>query len=425
MTFGKTLLVTLGIILSMMLDSFAQEKNDTTRTNIELENKVEKLERRLDSLEIKLQESREAMITQSDLENIFRTMNEDDQEFTNESRRSKRRVLDSLFRAALGRQKQLTLTGQFMTVFHWDGEIENSINTLVGTVDLFAISSFGRSNLAFINLQGLGGEGPGGSFESFHGFHAGASGTQRVYVLEAWTEFNLKGVGITVGKIDLTNYFDPNSVANDEYTQFVSNGFVNSSALAIPGNGPGIVVNSLLMNNLSLQVAISNTKDSLNEIFKEIFSIFQIGKSFNFNESRIGGIRFYAYHDPSVMQGWGYGASGDIRLLPHLYAFGRYGTNLENLGLDFGIDNSYSFGLQLRKIEVLQKMIFTTGIGFSENKTSIPESDQANEQIIEAYFRFGINKRFYISPLYQRIKNGAGKLNNEISVIGLRARLVF
>ncbi|MEL7148455.1 MAG: hypothetical protein AAFO69_18925, partial [Bacteroidota bacterium] len=187
------------------------------------------------------------MVTHSDFEGILRTINEEDQEFTDNDRRTKRRALDSLFKAALAKPKQLTFTGQFLNVFHWDGKFDQSINTVVGTIDLFAISSFGKKSLVFINLQSVGGNGPSSQFPIFAGFHAGAGSTQiggldQFNILEAWVEYKLRNTTITAGKIDLTNYYDPNSIANDEYSQFIGNLFVNSTSFAAPGNSPGLTV---------------------------------------------------------------------------------------------------------------------------------------------------------------------------------------
>ena len=241
MNLKKLLFVFAGVFGLLVKKVTAQDIPDSTLIKNDLQKQIDQLQIRVDSLESELGKSKENMVSRLDVESIFRSVNEGSQEFTDEDRRSKRRALDSLFRVALEKPGQLTFTGQFMTVFHWDGKTENSINTAVGTIDLFAFSSFGKGNLAFINLQAVGGDGPSWHFNSFSGFHAGAGTTQsrdgldRVTILEAWTEFKIKFAVITAGKIDLTNYFDPNSVANDEYSQFLSNGLVDSSSLAIPG----------------------------------------------------------------------------------------------------------------------------------------------------------------------------------------------
>jgi len=71
------------------------------------------LEKKTDSLEKALRDARSRMVTHSQFEGILRSINEDDQEFTDDGRRSKRRALDSLFKVAVSRPKQLTFTEQF------------------------------------------------------------------------------------------------------------------------------------------------------------------------------------------------------------------------------------------------------------------------------------------------------------------------
>ena len=64
----------------------------------------------------------------------------------------------------------------------------------------------------------------------------------RISVREVWLQSELlkQHVRLVAGKIDLTNYFDSNSIANDETTQFITSAFVNNRTLEVPENGPGI-----------------------------------------------------------------------------------------------------------------------------------------------------------------------------------------
>jgi hypothetical protein len=387
----------------------------------------------MDSLELELETSKEDMVSRLDVESIFRSVNEGSQEFTDEDRRSKRRALDSLFRVALEKPGQLTFTGQFMTVFHWDGKTENSINTAVGTIDLFAFSSFGKGNLAFINLQAVGGDGPSRHFNSFSGFHAGAGSTQsgdgqdRLTILEAWTEFKIKFVVITAGKIDLTNYFDPNSVANDEYSQFLSNGFVNNSSLVIPLNTPGVVFSFDLPKGILMRFGVSSLDNSGDDIFRNLYRIAQISKDFGLKNRQAGAIRFLIYDNPRMNDGLGFGISADARVVDKVYAFGRYGKNIDSLAIDFGINKSYSMGLQMRNypVSLLKDLAVTIGAGYNIVHASPPESIQEEERSFEAYVRFSIKDKFYVSPHYQFIRGGRGIRDNDINILGLRTKIAF
>ena len=62
-------------------------------------------------------------------------------------------------------------------------------------------------------------------------------------VREAWlrTELFSQKLAISAGRLDLTNYFDRNAVANDETTQFISDALVNNPTLGLATNGSGVV----------------------------------------------------------------------------------------------------------------------------------------------------------------------------------------
>ena len=76
--------------------------------------------------------------------------------------------------------------------------------------------------------------GDAGSTQSDDGF-------DRIVVNEAWTEFLFLDdiFTVTAGKIDLTNYFDNNAVANDENSQFITGALINNTAFVVPSNSPG------------------------------------------------------------------------------------------------------------------------------------------------------------------------------------------
>lgn len=422
------LILSLLIFSSQRIVAQSSEKADTS-----FHHRFELLENRIDSLEKALEDSRQRMVTHSQFESILRSINEDDQEFTDQGRRSKRRALDSLFKAAVSRPKQLTFTGQFLNVIHWDGKFKDSQNSMVGIVDLFAISSFGRNSLVFINLQGVGGDGPDGFYSSFSGFHAGAGSTQsgdgldRVNILEAWVEYNIGNTSFTMGKIDLTNYYDPNSIANDEYSQFLGGGFVNSSALASPGNGPGLTVNTELFNNIAFQVGVSSNDNSGDEIFKDLFVIAQVTESFTINNEEKGAIRIYGYRNTEINNGWGYGISGDLRLTRRLYSFARFGQNLDSLVHRFGVNNSWSGGLQLRNYQIMKNATISTGVAYGNSYgfESVEGVRLPVEKIFETYVRFNIKQAFFISPHLQAIWNGQGLVGDHLMMIGLRTRVAF
>ena len=99
-----------------------------------------------------------------------------------------------------------------------------------------------------MDLEAIGGDGADKTIGSLSGLNDDAGslqdgdGVDRVSVREAWLQSELfkQHVRLVAGKIDLTNYFDINNVANDETTQFITSVFVNNPVLETPENGPGI-----------------------------------------------------------------------------------------------------------------------------------------------------------------------------------------
>jgi carbohydrate-selective porin OprB len=115
------------------------------------------------------------------------------------------------------------------------------------SVDFEIGAPIGNHGRAFILIEAGQGDGltdEAGIADSFFGVNDDAGGSEaRLEVTEAWYEHTLWDgrVVFTLGKIDLSNYFDANALANDEATQFLATGLVNSIVLAFPDdNGPGV-----------------------------------------------------------------------------------------------------------------------------------------------------------------------------------------
>jgi carbohydrate-selective porin OprB len=96
---------------------------------------------------------------------------------------------------------------------------------------------------AFMLIEAGAGEGlQDDEIVSFWGVNDDAGDSNsRLEVTEAWYEHRFLDTRLifTVGKVNLTNYFDGNEVANDETTQFLATGFVNTIAIEFPDNSPG------------------------------------------------------------------------------------------------------------------------------------------------------------------------------------------
>lgn len=371
-----------------------------------------------------------AVIDTNRIRTSFSTISEHDIAFVEEDRRSKRIALDSLFQLLVERDKGFMVSGQFLNTVHWDGKTDNSINALVGVVDLFTISSFGEHALAFVNLRGIGGAGPGGLFDSYSGFHAGATPTQasdgldRITIFEAWAEYQINRWTFIGGKLDLTNYFDPNSVANDEYSQFLSNALVNNISWAIPSNGAAMLVRFDVTDRTFLSASISSADQNAGTLGDDLFRIAQISQSLFFGGRQRGGIRVFVYDRTSISRSFGYGISADYRLIGKLHLFGRYGKNQEGWVNNYSVEEAFSGGFQIKKFKINGELDSTFGIAQSVARGFRPEQSGTLERMYEAYFRSEIIPNFHFSPHFQYVFNAMGSERN-LSIWAVRARIGF
>ncbi len=206
--------------------------------------------------------------------------------------------------------------------------------------DLAVARSFSWGGSAAIVLEGGNGEGIDGRIASWSGFNDDNDDDETAHVTEAWYEqsFLNEKLNFTFGKIDLTGYFDTSEVANDETTQFLSTGFVNSLAVEFPDNGPGARVTICPMELIDISfgwmaVDQNNGESSWNDIGRGSFAIAEI----DFKPVLAGlegNYRFYTWYMNADHEEWdgsdndqegsGFGLSFDQQLVPEaLTVFAR------------------------------------------------------------------------------------------------------
>ena len=142
-----------------------------------------------------------------------------------------------------------------------------------------------KNTILFIDLEAIGGNGPDEYAETITSLNGDAGSTQsedgfdRIVVNEAWTEFLFleKIFTVTAGKIDLTNYFDNNAIANDENSQFITGALINNTAFSVPSNSPGIRIRTTLLKRFYIQFAVSKAENTGSNIFSNIYKIGGIG----------------------------------------------------------------------------------------------------------------------------------------------------
>ncbi len=418
------------ILILILLIPFTvySQITDTTKFNklISIESLVDSLRIEIYSLEKKLQLMKENVVEGSEFDKLLSTLEEDDEAVPDDQRSSNRR-LDALLQVMTNRPGQIRFNGSAVSVIHNKLSGKN-FSSAVGLVDLYATTSFGGESIFFIYFQAKGGNGLDSLVNSFVSTDANAGSTQSidgqdvVLIPEAWAEFSFldNDLKFTVGKLDLTNYFDNNAYANDEYSQFITSGFVNSAALPIFETTPGIRIRTNILNRFFIQVAFASSSNNGEKIFSSILKAASIGFKI-FPESDFeGNLRVYGYLHPDTDDKAGYGISFDQNLFEELGLFIRWNKNSSRYSKVINIKQAWSTGVLYRDILFNRK--FSTGVAFGSCEGFI--NTNSLEYNAEVFARFQINKWVYLSPHLQSIWNISGSDRNTY-LAALKAQINF
>jgi carbohydrate-selective porin OprB len=279
-----------------------------------------------------------------------------------------------------------------------------------------------------MDLESIGGNGPDEIVGSFSGLNDDSGslqdddGVDRVSVREVWLQSFLldERLRLVVGKIDLTNYFDSNTVANDETTQFITSAFVNNPTLEVPVNGPGLLAFFDTRKGLTIGLGLQSLDNSGTNITDDIYGIAEIGYRSHFFFEQEGIYRLWGRTKGGMENNNGFGVSIDQNLSTRLTAFARYGANESEVD-DATIASAWSAGLRLRSpffSRVNDEVAFAFGM------LDVVDGDE--ESAAELYYKFQVNDQFAITPSFQVVFDPAGRGSNDTaSVIGIRTQLEF
>lgn len=424
----KVIFLTLALLISVFV--WSQEPDTIRAQNINnLEQKIDSLQHTIKSMDKEIQEIKQNMIEgKSEVDELLAIFGEDDVETASFDTRSRRKRVDALLNAITQQPGRLMINGNVTSNFQFANQRDSMESFATGSFDIFATTSFGKGSLLFIDLEAIGGDGPDPKYYTFSGLNADAGSTQsldgidRINVLEAWGEFTMfkEAVTITVGKIDLTNYFDNNASANDETMQFISGSFVNNSSFAVPSNSPGVRFRTTFLKRFHAQFGLSSLENKGENIFNDLYRIASLGYTIAPGSDFEANIRIYGYQMPETNKSYGWGISFDEVLFDKYNIFGRYGQNSDSVVDYWGIRSSWSTGI--RFVQTIAKQVLAVGVAYGEN---IPYNTKLNnEKLIEVYLRRQINKWVHITPNFQYVWD-AGGTNQELMVFGLRSHFNF
>jgi hypothetical protein len=327
--------------------------------------------------------------------------------------------------------KNISLSGGLVGVLQ--GSFNNKPRNhgeAVGRGDLVFEFRIADSTIAVVDLEATGGNGLDGKIPSFSLLNGVAGSTDdRVRFREAWVEHSALSdrLIMTIGKIDLTNYFDANSVANDENSQFLAGAFVNSAVLGASGIGPGIRINGKVSESVTLGLGYGSGDSDTSDIFDHGFGITELAY-----QSKLGGLegnyRAYVTLDGTVADGetklkdknaFGFGLSIDQQITDRLTMFGRIGWRDESTYLT---KSAWSAGFQYTGL-VPGRNEDVAAFAFGQvlaNKAS------AQEKLAEVYYKFKVNDRIDIAPVAQYLINPEGNhARDNVLALGVRTQISF
>ena len=115
-----------------------------------------------------------------------------------------------------------------------------------------------------------------------NGYTARLVAQNELNLREAWLRTELFGqrLALTAGRLDLTNYFDPNALANDESTQFISDALVNNQMLGLASNGTGVAAEFDPKNGFRSKFGLQQSNTDATNLSDSLYTLSEVGYTF-------------------------------------------------------------------------------------------------------------------------------------------------
>jgi len=298
----------------------------------------------------------------------------------------------------------------------------------LASADVVFTAKVAQNTIFFADLVGLTGPPPDpevGGLSLLNSFTSRLTGQNILNLREAWvrTELFKQRLAISAGRLDLTNYFDRNVAANDEFTQFLSDALTNNQALGLAVNGVGAVGIFDPKNGLQFKAGFQQSNLFATNLNESLFSLAEIDYLARPRGLAEGNYRLWVRADntPRVGTSQNYrkavGVSIDQKLNDNLTLFARYGFGR----VDLGRMGFYSGGFQVQK-----RFVFNPGdtwaMGYA--KTNVPSF--GSEDLTEAYYNFRLSERLRFSfHLAHVIEARPGVKSVGYFVPGIRFQVAF
>ncbi len=266
----------------------------------------------------------------------------------------------------------------------------------LASADLFFTAGIAQNTIFFADIVGLSGSPPDAEIPSLtllNGYTARLLRQNELNLREAWLRTELFGqrLALTAGRLDLTNYFDQNAIANDESTQFMADALVNNQMLGLAVNGTGVAAEFDAKNGVRLKFGFQQSNTDATNLSDSLYTLSEVGYTFTPFALPEGSYRVWFRTDNTELDEIrkGVGVSFDQKLNASVGLFARYGTQ-EVGGSDR--DRFYSFGVGFQRGLIFNPQD-TWGVGWGRMNLASGE----REDLVEGYYNFLLTERLRIS----------------------------
>jgi hypothetical protein len=264
----------------------------------------------------------------------------------------------------------------------------------LASADLYFTAGLAQNTIFYADIVGLSGTPPDnevGGLTLLNGYAARLVNQNQLNLREAWllTELANQRVQLAAGRVDLTNFFDHNAVANDETTQFISDALVNNPMLGLSENGAGLAAVYDPKNGFTARIGYQQSSSTASNLSNSLFYLAEVGKLVTPGNLGEGNYRLWYRTDNSSGENQtAMGISVDQKLSAALTVFGRVGKS-ETPGDD---DEYVSLGLQFKN-GITFNPEDAWGVGFAN--TELGAGDE--EDLIEAYYNLRMTQKLQLS----------------------------
>jgi hypothetical protein len=270
----------------------------------------------------------------------------------------------------------------------------------LSSADLLFSAGLAQYTSFFADVVGLSGAPPDAEVHALtllNSYTARLVRQNEVNVREAWlrTELFTQRLAISAGRLDLTNYFDRNAGANDETSQFISDGLVNNPMLGLAANGAGIAAVFDPKNRFAFKGGFQQSNSDATNLSQSLYSLGEVDYITRLPALSVGTYRLWFRNDNSTERNRSaVGISVDQKLNAVIGLFARYG----NAEAEIDRDRFYSGGFQIQNGLVFSPTDFW-GVGYAQ--TDLAAGDR--ERLFEGYYNFGISEKFRLSLHLQHV----------------------